>query len=142
MENDLKKMNVFFESLISNSYDSVGEIAKKMKPENISKIIYEELVDSDLGNLKIFFYTEGKSRNNKPYKLGKKITFETFCMIMEQKKILQQSKVVVADDIFKMFAVIAPVEADAVVVVPEKIALSIAEPVSGEAWESQMGEGA
>ena len=45
--------------------------------EDVSKIGYEKYVGSDRGNIKIFFYSRGKTGNNKPYMLEGR-TFDEF----------------------------------------------------------------
>ena len=37
--------------------------------EDVSKVVFEKYVGKDRGNIKIFFFTRGKSGNNKPYSL-------------------------------------------------------------------------
>ena len=81
-----------FALLIGQSKDSKGEQPENKRPSDISKIIFEQLVDSEVMNVKLFFYSSGRSENNKPYTYTEKIGREDLVAILDAKKFLLDSK--------------------------------------------------
>ena len=59
--------------------------------EDISKIVYEELMDSHIGRLKIFYRSTSRQGNNKPYTFNKPINKKQFDQIHLAKQIVYES---------------------------------------------------
>lgn len=81
-----------FSEIIKNSHDSKGETPNSKTPSDISKVIFEQLVDSEVLNLKIFFYSSSRSDNNKPYTYCEKISREDLNHVLDAKVVLLDSK--------------------------------------------------
>jgi len=81
---------------------------KKIPPadftyEDISKVGFEKYVGSDRGTIKIFFYSRGKSGNNKPYSLDGR----TFTEYIQFDELLEKCRA----DVENIFDVSEKVEA-------------------------------
>lgn len=73
--------------------------------EEISKIIYEEYVGHDKGTMKCFFYSSGKSSNNKPFSI-KNISIKDY---IKMKDMLNRNR-----DAGDIFALDSPRKSDIV----------------------------
>lgn len=89
--NKLEAIELFTE-IIQNSYDSKKEVPHDKSPSDVSKIIFEQLVDSEVMNLKIFFYSSGRNENNKPYTYAEKIGREDLNAVLDARVFLLESK--------------------------------------------------
>ncbi len=138
MELNMANVNNVFQMIINNSMDGNKESPKNKKPLDISKLVFEELIDSKMGNVKIFFFSEMSTGNNKPYTYNKKITFSKYSEIHMCKEKLSESKSSEAESIFDDLSsavIVAPAETDAdrgnnAGIIPQ-------ETTSGPTWDNQ-----
>ena len=137
---DIDKAVELFTVIINQSHKSNGESPVGKEPKDLSKIIYEELVDSEYGNLKLFFKSTSRTTNNIPYTFDRKINIDQFIEILKYKRLLLKSKSVsggissIIGDLSKEQDSIEPDTKDAIESIPDN---SIAKPISSS-WDSQM----
>lgn len=78
MNEDEIKLN---EILYRNFFDSSKKnVPSKFTYKDISKIVSERFIGNDRLNIKIFFYSEGKECNNKPYTMRER-TLQEFTLL-------------------------------------------------------------
>lgn len=73
-----KKLNGLINSLVDSSGKTVPD---GVTYRDISKVVCEGYASQELVTIKVFFYSKGKMRNNKPYSIPELVNEELYRMI-------------------------------------------------------------